>query len=241
MSVEALAYIVMSKYQDFLPLYRIQRQFARYGLSLARFTYADQAERVAKLLEPIYDAMVKTGLKGNHLFIDATTMPYLDPGLGKTRTGVIWTAVSKEGPDIKAIALYHFAPNHEGEHILGFLKEFVGYIQTDRDQTYNAFIKPDKKKPDKIPPCKQVACWAHVRRKFVDTVKYHAQSIAQEALVFIGELYEIERFMSEEKMDDKQRYQYRRKYSQPLLDGLDLWIKNNRDKAPPKSLLEVRR
>ena len=237
MSAEALAYMAMSKYEDFLPLYRIQRQFARQGLFISRSTYADQEGHVARLFEPIYNAMVEGQLKRNHLFVDATTMPFLDPGLGKTRTGSMWIIAGKEGREQKAVATYHFAPNKGGKHLLEFLKGFKGYIQTDRDPIYDALIKPDKKNPNKVPPCKQVACLAHVRRKFVDTVTYHEESIAQEALACIGRLYDVERLMSEERMDDEQRYRYRLKHSKSQLDTLDLWIKNNREKATPKSLL----
>ena len=152
MSAETLAFIAISKYQDFLPLYRIQRQFARQGLDIARSTFAKQMESVANLFEPIYDAMKLALLRRKHLFIDATTMPFLDPGSCKTRTGSLWTVVCKEGLNQKALTVYHFTANQQSHYLSTLLKNFTVYIQTDRATVYDALIKPPKEEPDKSQP-----------------------------------------------------------------------------------------
>lgn len=237
MDVDVLALIVMGKYQDYLPLYRIQRQFAREGIHVARSTLADQMGYVAQKLKPIYDAMNAELLSRDHLFTDATPMPFLDPGAGKTRKGKMWTVVGKEGQNQKAVALYCFKKNGKGENILEILKGFTGYLQTDRDPVYDALIKWDKKNPEKIPQCKQVGCMAHVRRKFVNALTYDPLSIASEILIFIHALYENERYMKEKKMTEGQRCAYRRKYSKPIVKEMHHWLKKNKAKAPPSTLL----
>lgn len=237
MGVDVLALIVMSKYQDYLPLYRIQRQFARQGIHVARSTLADQMGYVAQKLKPIYDAMNEELLERDHLFTDATPMPFLDPGAGKTRKGKMWTVVGKERPHQKAVVVYYFAKNGQGTHIQGILKGFSGYLQTDRDPAYDALIKLDKDDPEKIPLCKQVGCMAHVRRKFVDALTCDPLSIAREILVFIHALYETERYMNEKEMTEEQRYAYRRRHSKPIVKRMRRWLKKNKNKAPPSTLL----
>ncbi len=237
-SAEVLAFIAMSKYQDFLPLYRIQRQFARYNLFVARSTLSSQMEYTAKKLEPLYNLMKAELLLRDHLFTDDTRMPFLDPGAGKTKTGRMWTFVGKEGENgQKPITVYHFAPNHQGTHIKEFLKNFAGYLQTDRCPNYDALITPNKKDPDAILWCIQVACMAHVRRKFVETLACNPRSIASEALVFINALYSIEHKIAKAKMNDEQKRRYRLKQSKPILNKLHQWLKKHKRIVTPSSLL----
>lgn len=236
MSAEVLAFIAMSKYQDFLPLYRIQRQFKRQDLEIARSTLANQMEHIANLFTPIYEGMTSELLTRDHLFTDATRMPFLDPGAGKTKTGRIWTFVGKEGENgQKPLTVYLFAPNCSGVPFKSFLKDFTGYLQTDREPTYDSLIKWDKKHPKQIPPCIQAACWAHVRRKFVEAFACNPSSPAQEALVFIGKLYDIERFCIKEKMKDAAKYNYRQEHSKPVLEELCSWLKQQN--STPSGLL----
>ena len=64
-----LAYIVTSKFSDYLPLYRLEEIFARQGFEIARATQSVWCGAVADLAEPLYQRMagrVRALARGGH-------------------------------------------------------------------------------------------------------------------------------------------------------------------------------
>ena len=91
MATEALvAHIVVSKFCDHLPLYRQAGMLARQGVTLDRSTLANWVGRACWWLTPLYDLVVSTVLSSSKVFADDTTLPVLDPGRGRTKTGRLW-------------------------------------------------------------------------------------------------------------------------------------------------------
>ena len=64
----------------------------------------------------------------------------------------------------------------------------------------------------------EVACWAHVRRKFHDVNVATGAPLALQALERIGKLFEVERAINGEPPEERARM--RRRHSRPLLDAL---------------------
>ena len=81
-----LAYVLVSKYGDHLPLYRQSQIYARGGLDLDRSTLADWVGRSTALLEPLAAAIGRHALGGEALFADDTPVAMLAPGKGRTTT-----------------------------------------------------------------------------------------------------------------------------------------------------------
>jgi transposase len=93
MATEALiAHVVVSKFCDSLPLYRQVQMLARQGVTLDRSTLSNWVGRACWWLTPLYDLVVNTVLSSTKLFADDTTLPVLDPGRGRTKTGRLWTS-----------------------------------------------------------------------------------------------------------------------------------------------------
>jgi transposase len=91
MATEALlAHVLISKYGDSLPLYRQAQIFARQGVVLDRSTLCDWVGRACWWLAPLHELMLTTVLASPKVFADDTTLPVLDPGRGKTKTGRLW-------------------------------------------------------------------------------------------------------------------------------------------------------
>ena len=67
-----LAYIIVSKYFDHLPLYRLEHIMKRQGLPLARSTMCDWMAASAEALRPLYDIMVSQVLLSAWLHTDDT-------------------------------------------------------------------------------------------------------------------------------------------------------------------------
>ena len=86
-----LAHIVVSKYDDHLPLYRQAEIFARDGVSLETSTLSGWVGATAAALQPLVDALASDVLAGETLHVDDTPVPVLAPGTGKTKTGRLWT------------------------------------------------------------------------------------------------------------------------------------------------------
>jgi transposase len=86
-----LAHIVVSKYDDHLPLYRQAEIFARDGVSLETSTLSGWVGATAAALKPLVDTLATDVLGGNILHVDDTPVPVLAPGTGKTKTGRLWT------------------------------------------------------------------------------------------------------------------------------------------------------
>ncbi len=91
MATEALlAHVLVSKYADHLPLYRQSQIFARQGIALDRSTLCNWVGRACWWLAPLHDLLLSTVLASPKVFADDTTLPVLDPGRGRTKTGRLW-------------------------------------------------------------------------------------------------------------------------------------------------------
>ena len=85
-------------------------------------------------------------------------------------------------------------------------------------------------KEDRI---QEVACWAHVRRKFYDLELAHASPLAREALERIAALYAIEDQIRGRPPDE--RRQVRQTRARPLLQSLHDWFEETLTKLSRKS------
>ena len=91
MATEALiAQVLIGKYGDHLPLYRQSQIFARQGIELDRSTLCNWVGRACWWLAPLHELMLGTVLSSPKVFADDTTLPVLDPGNGRTKTGRLW-------------------------------------------------------------------------------------------------------------------------------------------------------
>ena len=90
--------MLVSKYCDHLPLYRQEEIYARVGVELERTTLADWVGGASQLLAPLVEALRRHVMGAAKLHADDTPVPVLAPGLGKTKTGRLWTYVRDDRP-----------------------------------------------------------------------------------------------------------------------------------------------
>jgi len=225
-----LAHVLVAKYADHLPLYRQSGIYAREGVDLERSTLAGWVGQTAALLDPLVEALRKDVLGSPVLFGDDTPVPVLAPGLGKTKTGRLWTYVRDERPHggkaPPAVAFF-YSPDRKGEHPQDHLKTFKGVLHADGYAGFNAIFEKAQ--------VTEAACWAHVRRKVFDVHAANASPLAAEALDRIGALYGIEAFIRGKPPDERRRY--REDKAVPLLAGLKAWLEATAPKLPGKSEL----
>jgi Transposase IS66 family len=117
--------VLVSKYADHLPLYRQAEIFEREGVELERATLADWVAGTSRLMEPLVEALREHVMKAEKLHADDVPVPVLAPGLGKTKTGRLWTYVRDDRPagDATPPAVWFaYSPDRKGEHPKEHLK-----------------------------------------------------------------------------------------------------------------------
>ncbi len=222
-----LAHVLVAKYADHLPLYRQSGIYAREGVELERSTLADWVGRSAALLDPLVTALRREVMASGVLHGDDTPVPVLAPGMGKTKTGRLWTYVRDgrpHGDERPPAAAYFYSPDRKGGHPFAHLKSFKGVLHADGYAGFNAIFDAGQ--------ATEAACWAHVRRKFFDEHK-SGSPLAKEALDRIGALYGIEDTIRGKPPDERQRC--REQHSLPLAAGLKAWLETTLPKLSGKS------
>jgi transposase len=218
-----LAQTVTSKYSDHLPLYRLEDIFARHGVALSRATLCGWMAACAELLTPLYDLMVQRVLQSVVIHTDDTRVPVLDPTLPKTRTGRFWVYI---GDARNPYVVYDYTPRRTRDGPALFLKGFRGYLQADAFSGYDGLYAG--------PDVTEIACWAHVRRKFFEA-RTSAPELAHVALARIRQLYKIE--TAAEGFSAADRRALRQRESVPLLTAFGEWLTEQGRQALPKSPL----
>lgn len=213
-----LAHVLVGKYADHLPLYRQSEIYAREGVDLDRSLLADWVGRASALLTPLADALRRHVFAADIVHGDDTPIPVLAPGRGKTKTGRLWTYVRDERPaggQTAPAVWFAYTPDRKGEHPQRHLSDFTGILQADGYAGFSRLYDGGR--------VREAACWAHVRRKFVDLYELHQSQVAKEILDRIGALYGIEKTIRGQS--PAERRAVRQERSQPLLDALALYLR----------------
>jgi transposase len=223
-----LAHVLVSKYCDHLPLYRQSQIYARAGVELDRSTLAEWVGGCSRLLAPLVEALRRQVMAADKLHADDTPVPVLAPGLGKTKTGRLWTYVRDDRPagdSTPAAVWFAYSPDRKGEHPQSHLSNFTGTLQADGYAGFDKIYEAGR--------IQEAACWAHVRRKFYDLEAAHKSPVATEAVERIAELYAIEKEIRGRPAD--QRRDVRNTRSRPLLESLKQWFEETLGKLSRKS------
>jgi transposase len=225
-----LAHELVNKYCDHLPLYRQSQIFKREGVDLDRSTLADWVGKSTRLLEPLAKAIERHVLSGQAIFADDTPVKQLSPGAGKTKTARLWAYVRDERPwagEAPPVAFYRFSRDRKGEQPAQHLKDYKGWMHADGYSGFNELYRSGR--------VREVACMAHIRRKFVDVYKSQGSGIAEEAIMRIAALYGIEKDGRGKSPED--RASIRHKKAKPILDELEAWLGAQLPKISGKSEL----
>jgi transposase len=216
-----LAEVIVDKYCDHLPWYRLQQRFARQGIAMSRSTLWHWTYRSALLLEPLVDTMIAHQIASDYMFADEITIPTLwtqtpENKGRKAKTNYFWVYTSLFNDNKNTpIVVYRFAEGRGSEYPIEFLKNFKGYLHVDAYSGYNPLFNPTFDDIEKayVNWCIEVGCFAHARRYFVDALKSNPKSIAQEVILLIADLYNYEA----EFKDKKLTYEEIAKFKKPRI------------------------
>jgi transposase len=199
-----LAYIVSSKYSDYLPLYRLENIFERQGFEISRATQSIWCGDVADLVEPLYELMAERVRQSHVVATDDTIMPMLS--VGKTKSSRMCVYI---GDEAHAYNIFDFTLNRGRDGPKYFLGDYQQVLLADGYGGYDGVVAGNA--------ITRAGCWSHARRKFVDAEKV-APEIAREAVDLIGALFRVERQAKDFSVE--QRLALRQAKSAPVLAQL---------------------
>jgi transposase len=217
-TVGLLVWVLVNKYVDHLPLYRIEQIAARQKVTLSRSTLADWVGKLGVTLRPLVDRLVWLLLQSNTLHADETPVSQLDPGRGKTKKAYLWAYRSNDLQPGPRIIVFDYQDGRSGAHCRCFLGTWQGHLMVDDYSGYKASFNAKKTEV----PCIEIGCWSHARRKFFDLYKANQSPMAQDALERIGQLYAIEEDAKDFSCAARQRV--RAEKSLPILTAFHEWL-----------------
>jgi transposase len=213
-----LAYVVTSKFSDFLPLYRLQNIFERNGFEIDRATQSIWCRDVAEIVKPLHDLMIQRMLRSHVICTDDTVMPMLAPE--KTKQARMWVCI---GDEHNPYNLFYFTLGRGRDGPMTFLKGYKQTLMADAYGGYDGVVVGND--------ITRAGCWAHARRNFVDAEKTHP-AIAAEAVGIIRQLYAIEE--QAKGKTDEDRLCLRQSQSQSILHRLRERLWAWKDQLLPK-------
>jgi transposase len=220
-----IAYVIVSKFADHLPLNRLRLIFERHGVPVAPSTMGGWVEAAALLLEPIVLAMRSCALSGRKLHVDATPVPVLDKTRNQTREAQLWVLV---GDEQNPFTVFVYCPDKQFGPIAKLLAGFRGFLQADAAPGYDRLFASGA--------ILEVGCRAHARRKIYETLPAGGLA-ALVPLSYIRQLYDIEKEARNLGLDFEARAKLRQEKAVPILAGLNAWIDEETGRTLPESAL----
>jgi transposase len=228
-SADFLAMLYTVKFVDGMPLTRFGRVLERHGAPVPSQTLARWVIGGGKLLQPLHNLMRDILLDCSLIHMDETVVQVLkESGKAPTSNSYMW--VQSGGPPDKPVVLFDYDPSRSATVPTRLLEGFKGYLMTDGYAGYNDIARSDG--------IERLACWAHVRRRFVEAVRVQPKGKrgkADEAVALIGKLYRIEREFKDAKPEV--RHAARQGQSAPALAELHAWMVKTVPLVTPKSAL----
>ena len=218
-----LATIAVNKFEDHLPLHRqVKIYSSRFGMEFTTTTFSSWMIKGYELvLIFIINLLNEKLMQSDYIQADETTLQVLnEEGRTAKQKSYIWV----RGTTINhKIVLMDYSATRAKVNANKIFKGFQkGYLQTDGYAGYNDIAN----KPD----VEQLGCWAHIRRKFTDTVKNSkvddkSKILASNVILKIKKLYKIEKEIKDLPPDEKQKI--REEKSAPIIDDIREYIDDN--------------
>jgi hypothetical protein len=220
-----VAFVLVSKFADHLPLYRLEDILTRHDVFLARSTLCDWVKNAAELLKPLADLQKTRVLQSPVVWTDDTPVTVLggeEPGSAKGR---FWVYI---GDDLHPYSVYDFTMSRSRDGPAAFLADYHGFLQADAYGGYDGIYLGSNG------TIVEVACWAHARRKFYEA-RSSAPREANQVLEWIRQLYDIEDRAREFTAAERQAL--RQRESVPILERIETYLDELSGRVLPKSAL----
>ena len=218
-----LSHLITERFARHQPYYRLEGKYRAEGLELSRSVLCESMARCAELLAPIAEQLRQEVLASPVVHTDDTPVTLAQPQSSQdgSRQARVWVYLNPEGRH-----WYEFTESRKRDGPARVFQDFTGYLQADAYGGYDRLFFPGG--------ATEVACWAHVRRKFVDA-EVTDPTLAKQAIDRIRALFQIEAAAKE--LSDAARAELRAQQAQPLLEEFRAWLALAETQALPKSPL----
>lgn len=212
-AADMLSQLVVNKYSYHIPEYRQIKMLSEIGVTLPRSTVNNWIHSVAQLLFPLYEVQCRAVKAQGYLQVDEVPWKIADRKGKACRNGYAWQFRDVSAETRGTFFFYHRG-SRGAEIVRTQLQNYQGVVQSDGYKAYLQF--------EYVPGVTTLACWAHVRRKFVDAQKSDPR--AGEVVDYIATLYALEENLKEAGATPEQVRQDRQRYAVPILKGIKLWM-----------------
>jgi transposase len=218
-----VAFVLVSKFADHLPLYRLEDILMRHGVSLSRSTLCDWVRNAADLLGPLAELQKSRVLQSPVLWTDDTPVTVLGGKKRGSTKGRFWAYI---GDAEHPYSVYDFTMNWTRDGPATFLAGYHGFLQADAYGGYDGIYIHSQG------TILEVACWAHARRKLYDA-RANAPRDANQVLEWIRQLYDVED--RGRGLSIAERQTLRQEESTPILDRIERAVDEMSVRTLPKS------
>ena len=238
-----LAFVMVAKFVDHLPFYRLAQKFKReYKWAVDPKSMSHWLKLMCELLVPLYEVLKQKVRSSSYIQADESpikVLAYRDkwtkgkakapPKIAKKiRQGYMWAYLAVE----PGLVFYDYQPGRSAEGPTGLLQNFKGYLQCDGYRVYNCIARI-------FEGIILVGCWAHVRRKFYESLKSDAVR-ANYVLSKIKQIYKIEADIKEAGITDYNKItRIRKTKTKPILEALKAWVDKESIKVVAQSPIAV--
>lgn len=222
LTVETLVYLIVSKYMDHIPFYRMSMMLIRSNIEISRGTMCNWVIGVYKRYKHLMSFLLKHLQTGNLLGGDETPFQvHNEKGRKDTQLSYMW--VFRGGLPGRVIILYLYRETRSASFMVEMLSKYKGVIQADGLETYNTHFKNN---PNVI----LSGCMAHARRGFEKLFKQTKDPIAERILKEIAKLYIIETKIRKAEYYKDLKFDMivsiRQSEAKPILDSLYIYLNN---------------
>jgi transposase len=224
-----LSHVLVSKFQDHLPLFRQEQILKRVGVDIPRATLSLWTIKCAQLFNPLLKLIHDNIVTYDIAYADETTIQVIkEPNKSISSKKYMW--LFSGGPPEKFAFYYQYHPSRSHDVPLSFFEDFKGYLHCDGFTAYDSLANTNKN-------IILVGCLYHSRRKFVEILKItkNNDGVAYEVVKQIAEVAKIEAEIKDKSFTEK--YDIRLNIIKPLLDSLQDYLMSVLPSIPPKSLL----
>ncbi len=225
-----LAYLIVSKFDDRMPFYHLEKQLAsRSGVPFSRQTMARAIINVTDPLMPLFNLLKDQIIDYDIGALDATGLQVLkEPGRDASKKSYVYCF--RGGEPGKEAILYEYNAEKHKPFIDNWFSGFKGTLHCDADPFFELMFSRED-----INGC---GCNSHARRYFEKVATAtKREGLAKQAMRFYKRLYKIEKKAKDQQMTPEQRYDFRLKHSKPIMEEFKQWLDEHNPTVAPKTTL----
>ena len=228
-----VAAILNAKYVNSIPLYRLEQEFKRNEVNIARQVMANWVIRSSeRYLSLLYDRIHKEIYKSHVLHADETSVRVSKDGRDTMANSYMWVYRTGEHVGVPPAVLYEYQKTRKADHPREFLAGYKGVVVCDGYQVYH---KLGNERPDELTVA---GCWTHARRRFANICKSLGKKTSKDtlaalALEQIAQIYHIDNQLAD--LLPEERLKKRQLLVKPLVGAFFAWIRTNENQVTKNS------